>query len=262
MKIATYNVWNEVKGIGNRFDQLIDEINKVDADIIGLQEVTTHFFNSILKIRTDYEYCEFRKYDDEDEGLAILSRYPLKECFFLNTCDEYDYSKGLNVMFQVGQSKFSLMNVHLPSDSAKLQENQILAIDKYISIQKEKADYVIMIGDFNGGIHSSVHRYLVGEQTINGEEPNTRWDEMSSSYAVLNDLPLNPTLDCINNPRWKGKNSFYKPSVMDRIYIMDNWVDKTLHSVRNFGTDVSPVNNLCASDHYGVVAEVGFIKQT
>ncbi len=260
MKIATYNVWNENKGIGNRVDQLIDEITKVNADIIGLQEVTTHFFNNVLKIRTDYKDCKFRKYDDEDEGLAILSRYPLEECFFLNSCVEYDYSRGLNVKFQVGQSKFSLMNVHLPSDSAKLQEKQIFAIDRYISIQKEQADYIIMIGDFNGGIESSVHRYLVGEQTINGDEPCSPWDEMSSSYAVLNGLPLNPTLDCINNPRWKGKNSFYIPSVMDRINIMDSWIDKTLHSVENFGTDVSPVNNLCASDHYGVLAEVSFIK--
>jgi len=260
MKIATYNVWNETKGMGNRFDQLVDEINNVNADIIGLQEVTTHFFNNIVKVKTNYEYCEFRKYEDEDEGLAILSRYPLDECFFLNTSEEYDFSKGLNVMFKAGKSKFSLMNVHLPSDSAKLQEKQILAIDRYISTQKDQVDYVIMIGDFNGGIHSSVHRYLIGEQTINGDEPSTRWDEMSSSYAILNGLPLNPTLDCINNPRWKGKNSFYIPSVMDRIYIMDNWVDKTLHLVSNFGTEVSQENNLCASDHYGVVAEMSFMK--
>jgi len=51
MKIATYNVWNEIKGMGNRFDQLVEEINNVNADIIGLQEVTTHFFNNILKVK-------------------------------------------------------------------------------------------------------------------------------------------------------------------------------------------------------------------
>ena len=31
MKIATYNVWNENKGKGNRFDQLINEISTTDA---------------------------------------------------------------------------------------------------------------------------------------------------------------------------------------------------------------------------------------
>ncbi len=258
MKIATYNVWNENKGIGNRFSHLVDEINAIDADIIGLQEVTTHFFDEVLGKNTKYKYREFRKYNDEDEGLAILSHYPLNECFFLNTYKEYKYSRGLNVRFKVGEYTFSLMNVHLPSDSAKLQEEQMLAIDEYISTLVNEVDYIIMIGDFNGGINSSVHRYLIGEQTLNGNEPCKGWDEMSSAYAILNELPLVPTLDCINNPRWKGKNTFYIPSVMDRIYVMDNWVSKTLLSVSNFGMDVSPETGLCASDHYGVMAEISF----
>ncbi|WP_346917326.1 endonuclease/exonuclease/phosphatase family protein [Clostridium sp.] len=260
MKIATYNVWNENKGGGNRFNQLINEINNVNADVIGLQEVTTHFFYDILTKRTDYEYCEFKKYEDEDEGLAILSRYPLENCIFLHTREEFAYSRALNVLFQVGKSRFSFTNVHLPWDSVKAQEDQIVAIDRYMNMQKGQADYIIMLGDFNAGINSSVHRYLLGEQTINGNESKPCWDELSSSFATLNDLPLQPTLDCINNPRWKGKNTMYVPSVMDRIYIMDNWVDKTLQSVRIFGTDISPENNLAASDHYGVVAEVDFIK--
>lgn len=236
MKIATFNVWNDMKTLAIRTDQIVNEINNIDADIIGLQEVSSSFFNEVLKVRTNYDYHEFRKYRDDDEGLAVLSKYSIEECFFLNTSKEYDYSKALNIQFQVGNSKFSLMNVHLPSDSAKLQEEQTLAIDKFISTLKDLVDYVIMIGDFNGGIESSVHRYLIGEQTLRGEEPCTRWDEMSSAYAILNDQPLIPTLDCINNPRWKGKNTFYTPSVMDRIYIMDNWVDKTLLSVKNFAT--------------------------
>ena len=81
---------------------------------------------------------------------------------------------------------------------------------------------------------------------------------MSCGYALLDGLPLVPTLDCINNPRWKGKNTFYMPSVMDRIYVMDNWVSKSLKCVKNFGMDVSPINNLCPSDHYGVIADISF----
>lgn len=260
MKIATYNVWNENKGMGNRFNQLINEINNVNADIIGLQEVTTHFFYDILTQNTDYKYCEFRKYDSEDEGLAILSRYPLENSSFLQTSEEFEYSRALNVMFQIGEMKFSFINLHLPWDSVKAQEEQIIAIDRFAHMQNEKADYIIMVGDFNGGINSSVHRYLLGEQTINGNESKPYWDELSSAFSILNDLPLKSTLDCINNPRWKGKNTMYVPSVMDRIYIMDNWSTKELQSVRIFGTDISTENNLSASDHYGVVAEVDFIK--
>lgn len=39
MKIATYNVWNSDTGMPERENQIIDEINALDADIIALQEV-------------------------------------------------------------------------------------------------------------------------------------------------------------------------------------------------------------------------------
>lgn len=54
------------------------------------------------------------------------------------------------MIFEVGESCFSLTNVHLPWDSIKTQEEQIVAIDKYIHMQKSQADYFIMLGDFNG----------------------------------------------------------------------------------------------------------------
>ena len=39
MRLATYNLWNPTKGMGERHAQLVQEIIHVDADIIGLQEV-------------------------------------------------------------------------------------------------------------------------------------------------------------------------------------------------------------------------------
>lgn len=36
MRIATYNVWNENKGIGDRIEQILGEITKVNADVIAL----------------------------------------------------------------------------------------------------------------------------------------------------------------------------------------------------------------------------------
>lgn len=211
-----------------------------------------------MTTKTNYKYFEFRKYKDEDEGLAILSHYPIQSCFFLNTSEEFSYSAALNAIFEADKLKFSFTNVHLPWDSIKAKEEQIIAIDRYIHMQKDKADYFILLGDFNVGFDSSIHRYLIGNQTINGYESNPYWDEMSIAFAELNNLPLKPTLDFINNPRWNGKNTIYIPSAVDKIYIMDNWNDKTLKSVRIFGTDISPENNLSASDHYGVIAEVDF----
>ena len=260
MKIATYNVWNEDKGIGKRFNQLIHEINTVDVDIIGLQEVTPFFFNNYLVKETNYKYCIYEKYKEEEEGLAILSKYPINTHFFLHDSEEYSNSNALIAFFELNGIQFSFANVHLPSDSIKEQETQVIAIDRYLHEQNAKVDFSILLGDFNNNINSSVDRYLIGDQTLNGYESNPYWNELSSTYALLNNLPLMATLDVINNPRWKGKNTKYKPSVMDRIYIMENWYDTSLLSVKIFGTDISTENNLSASDHYGVVAEVNFHK--
>jgi endonuclease/exonuclease/phosphatase family metal-dependent hydrolase len=260
MKIATYNVWDENKGIGKRFKQLIHEINSVDADIIGLQEVTPFFYNSILLKETNYKHCIYGKYREEEQGLAVLSKYPIINHFFLNESEEYSYSKALIIFFELDGIQFSFANVHLPWDSVKEQETQIIEIDRYLHEQNVKVSFSILLGDFNNNINSSVDRFLTGEQTLNGYESNPYWNELSSTFAVLHDLPLMATLDVVNNPRWKGKNTKYKPSVMDRIYVMENWFDTSVVSVKIFGTDISTENNLSASDHYGVVAEVNFHK--
>lgn len=260
MKIATYNVWNENNGKGNRFNQLIQEIKTVDADIIALQEVTEHFFKNHLTTELDYKYCEFRQYRNEDEGLAILSKYEIKDSFFLNTSEEFSYSAALNVVFQVGELKYSFTNVHLPWDSAKIKEQQIVAIDRYIHEHKEQVDWSILLGDFNGSLNSSVHRYLLGEQTINDAESKPYWFEVSSTYAEINKLMLKPTLDFLNNPRWGGKNTIEIPIAVDRIYILNNWYNVAIKSVEIFGTDISASNGLSASDHYGVITDVDFAK--
>lgn len=249
MKLATYNVWNH--DIEVRFDQLIQEIHSISADIIGLQEVTASFYE-ILKEKTHYEHVLFVPYRGEDEGLAILSNYPFEETTAI------DHVIGVNVVFSVEGLIYSLTNVHFPSEDIEEQERQVIAVDRFMNEHKEKVDYCILLGDFNSGLNASVHRFLDGEQTLNGQGPCTRWDEMFSAFAILHGLPVKATLDCVNNPRWKGKNTYYTPAVMDRIYIMDNWVKKTLVSAQLFGTTVSPKTKLAASDHYGVLVELDF----
>lgn len=256
MRIATYNVWND--NINNRFEQLIYEITTIHADIIAMQEVTTQFYQDALKDLTEYQYSEFKPYSEEDEGLAIFSKYPFESCTFLHIKEEYCYSNALNVLFKVGNARYSLTNVHLPWDSIKAKEEQAVAIDKFIHDQKELADFFLMVGDFNCSSNSSVHRFLVGDQTLYGNESNPYWLDIAGNYTAITGTSFLPTLDCINNPRWKGKNTIYAPENCDRLYIMDNWNYFAFRNVQLFGTKVSPINNLCAIDHYGVLADIEF----
>lgn len=258
MKIATYNVWNENKGISNRFLQLEKEIEEVDADVIGLQEVTPFFYETYLKTNERYSYHVYGKYIDEEEGLAILSKYPICASRFLHEYQENGFSKALNVLLDVEGRKVSVTNLHLPWDSALEKERQICEIDRYIHTQLDENGLFVLLGDFNGGLNSSIHRYLVGEQSLNGKESNPYWDELATGYSAISGEAVKATLDTINNPRWQGGKSAYPPTVMDRIYTLEYRYEFSLESVRIFGTEVSSENGFSASDHYGVVAEFEF----
>ncbi len=259
MKFATYNVW--YPNIELRTEQLINEINRTDADIIGLQEVTPLFYQSLIS-SASYPYHTYLSYGDDDGyGLALLCRYPFLEQFSLFTSNEYDNSIAQNIVFEKDGMRFSVTNVHLPWDSALAKEKQIVAVDKYIHGQKDTANFFILLGDFNCTLASSVHHYLLGDQSLLGCEAKPYWNDLATVHSTLNGYSIVPTLDFVSNPRWQGKNTNYIPDTCDRIYIMEsfNWdYEFKLCDVKVFGQEVSPVTGYAPSDHYGLLAEVQF----
>lgn len=258
MKIATYNIWNDEATLELRAKQIIEEIRAVDADIIGLQEVSTGFYNKHLATESGYVHHVFMQYPGEEEGLAILCRYPLIFLEALYQRENYANSTAMNAFFMVNDVRFSLTNVHLPWDSVAAREHQILAIDRHL--KERNADFHILLGDFNSDLGSSVDHYLCGEQTLHGYEAKACWNDLARAYAARIGETVKPTLDTVHNPRWAGKKSIYAPEVMDRIYLMDHWNETELEYVKLFGTKVSEETGYAASDHYGVVAEVTFRK--
>lgn len=258
MKIATYNIWNDEATLELRTKQIMEEIHAVNADIIGLQEVSTDFYKNHLATKSGYVHHGFMQYPGEEEGLAVLSRYPLIFQEALYHRDNYANSPAMNVFFMVNGMRFSLSNVHLSWDSVAKREHQILAIDRHL--REQQADFHILLGDFNDDIGSSVDRYLCGEQTVHGYEANPCWNDLARVYAARSSEAIKPTLDTVHNPRWAGKKTIYAPKVTDRIYIRTHWFETALESVMLFGTEVSKKTGYAASDHYGVAAEVSLKK--
>lgn len=254
MRIATYNVWNDDRGGRARREQLVHEIETVNADVIALQEVRPEQFRDDLAGL--YPHAVFRVYAGEDEGLAILSRHPIHETTWLHELPEHGCSAALNVLIDCGNRRVSVTNLHLPWDSALEKEKQIVAIDRFIHGQE--ADVHILLGDFNGSTNSSVHRFLTGEQTLLGCEARPYWYELSSAFAATHGQPLPPTLDFLHNPRWGGRNTTEIPIAADRVYVMLREGTDDLRRVWRFGMDVSPESGLAASDHYGLAAEIRF----
>ena len=252
MRIATYNIWNDNRGGELRKRQIIEAIRSADADVIGLQEVSPQFFHEELERL--YPHAAFRAYAGEDEGLAILSRYLIAASTWLHEMPEHDNSAALNAVLEVDGRRISVTDLHLPWDSAIQKERQIVAIDRFV--HQQEADVHVLLGDFNGSTNSSVHRFLLGEQTLLGCEANPYWYELSSTYAAVKGLPLPPTLDFLRNPRWGGRNTTEIPYAADRIYVMLRDGADHLRYVARFGLAVLPESGLAASDHYGVAADI------
>ena len=221
--------------------------------------MTKEFYENVLIKDKTYSHGCFYTYTGENEGLAILSKFAIYAEHYLNHNQEYAYSNALNIVIQKNNLKISITNLHLPWDSVKKQEEQIVAIDSFIHVQQD-VDFYVLLGDFNGNMNSSVNRYLLGDQTINGYEANLYWNDLQSGYCVRKEKPLTPTLDFINNPRWRGEETIAVPMVADRIYVMESWEDIEMNDFFIFGTNIYPEIQMTASDHYGIVVELKFTK--
>lgn len=256
MRIATYNVWNSERGGDVRQAQLLDAISALGADVIGLQEVTAALWQRLTAQRGAFAYGAYCQYAGEDEGLAVLSRFPIREQRFLHDDPADGNAAALHVLLDAPQGPVSVTNVHLPWDSCKARERQAVAVNRFIS--QQKAGQYFLLGDFNADMNDSVDRFLQGDQTLLDEEAAPCWCDLASAAAARRGEPPACTLDILHNPRWGGQQSIYTPCVMDRIYLRDTWDDVALQDVFLFGREISPESGYAPSDHWGVAADITF----
>jgi len=248
IRIATFNIWNSDRGMPRRGEQIIDEIKKVNADIFCLQEVREEIYNKITSEISEYKYDYYHTINNEYDGLLVLSKYPI-------LTKRYTKSAVLTT-FEHEDITYLVVDVHLPSNNITQEELDIVNIlEKMDDID---TDHTILASDFNCSENSSVHHYLKGERTLLNSEADPRFYDLAEVYADITDSIPEKTLDLRNNPRWKGKNVTYTSSRLDRIYIRDTFPRSPplLEDFLLFGKDVDEESGYCASDHYGVVAEI------
>lgn len=243
MKIATYNIWDSEVGMPVRFRQLTDEINRVKADIICLQEVSDFEKHQRLSKLCGYEYSHWQS----QTGLSILSRYPIEKTA--------DFEYGTSAYLQLGGKTLLVVNVHLPWERASLREKAIVNIVA-ANIQ---ADYTLLTGDFNSSENSSVHRFLTGEQSLLGAD--ACYFDLAEASAERNGTKALATLNFRENPRWgvaQPENTIEVNQRFDWILLKNPYPAELprLKSCTLFGTEIAEETGLAASDHYGIVAAI------
>jgi len=256
MKICTYNIWNSDINYNCRLELLLSVINNNDIDILGLQEVRDVDTVDYIKTSCGFEYSFWKKYSDCEEGLAILSRYPIthSETNWDNK-DEIHNSGVMRVVIDCNGINIGLTNVHLDYKSALNREIEIVEAMKKID-NNSIGEYELILGDFNSYPNSSIYRYLTGQQSLNNH--GVSYIDLAVSYSIKNKIELEVTLDFNNNPRWDDEKTLDVPGRFDWILLKNPYPKKSplLNEVKIIGHE--RVNGITPSDHYGVFCDIDF----
>lgn len=242
-----------------RENHILIEINNLDADVLALQEVRNPDFCEKLLKGSVFAYSAFEEQEERaaeigskkmSEGLAVFCRHPIKTVKFM----EYAL---LVVVEQKGISQL-FVNVHLPWDSVLAKEKCITDIME--EVHKIQADYYFILGDFNCNESSSVQRFLKGYRSLLNREVSPYWTDLALVAEEFLDVKREMTLDLKNNPRWKGNRITDNSDRVDTIFIRDCFPKAypQLIDLKYFGKRVYEDTGFCASDHYGVLAELEF----
>lgn len=256
MRILTYNIWNSEVNFKQRLELLCNLIIDNEVDIIGLQEVKDESTVNYIKDTCGFEYTFWKKYDDCEEGLAILSKYP-----FISKVTNWDlnfdiHNSGvMRTLIDYKGTIIGITNTHLDYKSALNREIEAVRMIKMIE-NDDRAEYEVLLGDFNSYPNSSVYRYLTGQQSLDNHA--TSCIDLDYSYCVKNNSELKVTLDFNNNPRWDNEDVLDIPGRFDWILLKNPYPKKypKLNKVKIIGN--KRIDNITASDHYGVLCDISF----
>ncbi|WP_214850459.1 endonuclease/exonuclease/phosphatase family protein [Exiguobacterium sp. s193] len=254
MKIATFNIWNKQVEWEKRIEAICGEIQRIDPDIIALQEVKTFIsaesnMNVARCISEELKsfHCIFKEYPDSpDEGLAFLSKFPITSTDMIwNTdTDESNYC-AIRIIVKHDDLDYGITNVHLNWRTPEIRQKQIMTVNQWISDNQKS--YEILCGDFNDFPDSNTHRYLIYND----------WFDVALSYEKKG-FKAQPTLDYSNNTHLNSEKISQKMLRYDWILLKSKTPLKSLQidSVKIFGDKLLDKYAVLPSDHYGVLAEI------
>lgn len=197
LKITTYNVenlfddkndgteysdfnikkssWN-TKKYQEKLSNLSEAINKINPDIIALQEVENYSTLKELAGICGYKFYKFTKDSSAPFGVGIMSK--------IDILDTRSYSvKGvktrdiLRVSFKFNENEFSIFINHFPAAKNTIKERRAAATTLYQAINetiKNGKENLILLGDFNSDLGND---FLLND-IIRIQKFKNLWDEV------------------------------------------------------------------------------------
>ena len=259
LRILSLNIWNDSGPWPERAKQIRSWIDRLDPDLIGLQEVlhgkSTDQVSELLEgldYHTSYaEAHPFWKDHTTGFGNAIASRWPISDRHELRLPESGDGERRIALFATIdapfGPVEFACTHLNWKFHHGAVREKQVVAVCKHLIARRPRGGFPpILVGDFNADPDSTEIRYVTGLHALEGSSMYLR---DSFSYAGSSEV----------GTTWSNRNSYARPALeperrIDYIFVGPPKPDglgvpATCEVVCNESED-----GIWPSDHFGLFA--------
>lgn len=274
LRVVTINMWGLSAPLERRLELARRQLAEIEPDVVAIQEArpldgvagrtTADVLADALGMECAYQTAV--TWQDGDfgsgslggqEGLAILSRHPIVERDSLPLPEPRKTEARILLSARIAHPAATLWvhttHLHYRLDDGMAREAQVVAIDEAVRARgRELPDPPqILMGDFNAPPDADEMRYLRGLTTlalrrthfqdawlrVHPGEPGLTWSSENAQTRPLRSLDIDRRIDYVyvTTRRRDGRGT-----VRDARVVLDQRDEQ----------------DVCASDHYGVMADV------
>jgi endonuclease/exonuclease/phosphatase family metal-dependent hydrolase len=278
LRVLTLNFWGIEPVLEQRLKLAEAQLRELHPDVICLQEVrplngrdgltTAHHLAEALGYQCVYE-PSLEWHDDDfypghaggQEGLAILARHAIHEHRVQRLPEARPTEKRILLSARVDTAAEPIWvhttHLHYRLDDGLAREKQVVAISEAMETTKGESEpgaVQILCGDFNASPEHDEIRYLRGLTTLAGRRVH-----MQDAFARMhsNTAPEAGITWSSENPLTRPLRSLDIDRRIDYIFVSSRQKDGrgTVLDARVVMDRRDP-DGSCASDHYGVLADV------
>jgi len=271
VRIATWNLWGRYGPWAQRLPAIVETLRRVDADIVGLQEVWEDDERSQAAELaaalgfTEPVYAANLERDGARSGNAVLSRWPIGRSEVRTlpreargrgdaTFTDDEGEERLVVLAEIDgpRGPIQIFCAHLSwrADHSAIRQAQVAEISRFVRESRPRPFPAVVLGDLNADRDSDELRMIIGQSP--GAVPG----------VVLRDV-----WECVGNTdrgaTWSNTNPFAAAGLdldrrIDHILLGAPKANGCGHPLGAaiFGTEY--IDGMLGSDHYGIVADLRY----
>lgn len=260
LRIMTWNVWWRYGSWEQREPAILQSINDVNPDVVGLQEVWgdgAASFAANVADRLGYEHVYASGMDIEGLGFgnALMSRWPIVKDDHKMLFGEKETGEGRLALFAEidgPRGRIPVFSTHLnwKLEQSHIRQRQVSDLARFVDEKRPWSYPPIVCGDFNAEPASDEIRMLTGLTScpVPGLVFHDAWSVAGGAGCGMT---------------WDNRNPHvveeYEPDRrLDYIFVGLPGPGGAGHVVQCTLAGNEPVDGVWPSDHYAVVAELRY----